>query len=59
MKRLAFLLLLLPLTAMAGDYVKLEDRLTAEQRVATGVAGLSAAQLELLNSILWGVEQAQ
>jgi hypothetical protein len=59
MKRLAFLLLLLPMSALAGDYVKLEDRLTAEQRIATGVAGLSAAQLELLNSILSGVEQEQ
>src|SRR5688572_2586136 len=42
-----------PATAMAQQaYVDIEQRLTAEQRHATGLDKLSLAQLELLNRLL-------
>ena len=42
-------------TALAGDrYVAIEQRLSAEQRHATGIDTLTAAQLEALNAVLRG-----
>lgn len=51
---LAFVLALLPFAAPAGEpaYVAIEQRLTAEQRRATGIDTLSAEQLRLLNDLL-------
>lgn len=45
-------LFLLPAFATARDYVPLEQRLTAEQRQATGLDTLSPEQLALLNQLL-------
>lgn len=46
-------LLFAPFAAMAQQgYVDIEQRLTAEQRRATGLDTLSPAQLELLNQLL-------
>lgn len=50
---LAFALAFAPDAAMAQQaYVDIEQRLTAEQRHATGLDTLSPAQLELLNRLL-------
>ncbi len=50
---LAFAFAFASLAAIAGQaYVSIEQRLTAEQRHATGLDTLSPAQLELLNSLL-------
>lgn len=51
---LAFVLAMLPLAAPAGEpgYVAIEQRLTAEQRRATGIDTLTAEQLRLLNDLL-------
>ena len=49
---LAALLSSLPFIAAAGEYVDIEQRLTAEQLHDTGLDALSAAQLKLLNSLL-------
>jgi hypothetical protein len=47
------ILLLWPIaTLAAAPYVDIEQRLTAEQRQATGIDSLSAAQLALLNRLL-------
>ena len=49
----AFVLALAPTAAMAQQaHVDIEQRLTAEQRHATGLDTLSPAQLELLNRLL-------
>ena len=45
--------------AMAGDrYVPIEQRLSAEQRHATGIDTLSAAQLAALNAVLSGEQES-
>lgn len=52
---LTLALCLLPFASRAEQaYVNIEQRLTAEQRHATGLDTLSAAQLEQLNQILRG-----
>ena len=57
MKKLLLLVaLVMPSLAFAQSYVPIENRLTAEQREATGVSTLSAEQLKLLNQILSGQE---
>lgn len=51
---LAFVLAMLPLAAPAGEpaYIAIEQRLTAEQRRATGIDTLTPEQLRLLNDLL-------
>ncbi len=49
---LVALLSSMPFVATARDYVDIEQRLTAEQLRATGLATLSSEQLKLLNSLL-------
>lgn len=56
MRYVLLIALLMPSMAMAQNYVPVQDRLTSEQREATGIAGLSDAQLKLLNEILSGQE---
>lgn len=61
MRKFSWLLLLCvaPLSALANEpYVAIEQRLTAEQRQATGLDTLTADQLALLNRLL-SVQQAQ
>lgn len=61
MRKVSWLLLLClaPLSALADEtYVAIEQRLTAEQRRATGLDTLTAEQLALLNRLL-SVQQAQ
>lgn len=55
---LLVLWLFAPLAMAAQPYVKLEQRLSAEQMQETGLSQLSAAQLARLNEVLAG-EEAQ